>query len=164
VIAFGDSRLPRRFWKKVRAAESGCWEWTGSQDRKGYGWYSHSGQARRAHRVAHEVLVGPVGDGLQVLHSCDNPPCINPAHLRAGTPAQNSAEMVERGRAKNQNTEKTHCDNGHEFTAENTYRPPGRVGRHCRTCNAEASRRYKRRNIGRLATVALPQLTVGGEA
>lgn len=56
---------------------------------------------RAAHRAAFTLANGPIPDGVKVLHSCDNPPCINTEHLRAGTSAENSREMVARGRARN---------------------------------------------------------------
>lgn len=52
-----------------------------------------------AHRLSHELHTGPIPDGLHVLHSCDNPPCVNPGHLRVGTRSENLSESVARGRA-----------------------------------------------------------------
>lgn len=81
-----------------------CWPWVRGRKPSGYGHIGVSKGGRRwdviAHRLAYAVLVGPIPDGLDVLHACDNPPCCNPAHLHPGTRATNNAEAVERGRHK----------------------------------------------------------------
>lgn len=87
----------RRFWERVDKSGE-CWLWTGFRDKGGYGRVGHEGRSVLAHRFAYEIAVGPIPDGLDVLHSCDNPPCVNPAHLRAGTPSDNFADMVSRNR------------------------------------------------------------------
>lgn len=93
-----------------------------------------------AHRWAYEHFVGPIADGLVLDHLCRNTSCVNPRHLEPVTQQEN----VLRGSAPAAiNAAKSHCVNGHEFTAENTYlRPNG--WRICRICRALADR--KRRN------------------
>lgn len=79
---------------------SGCWEWTGMRDPKGYGYVTVPGKgSRRAHRVSYEEFVGPIPPGLCVMHACDNPPCINPSHLSVGTTRDNMHDMIRKGRA-----------------------------------------------------------------
>lgn len=87
---------------RVTVTEAGCWEWTGSRLPGGYGQFTeHTAEGRRtryAHRLSYEVHVGPIEDGLQVRHTCDNPPCVAPHHLVAGTRSQNMQDAVRRGR------------------------------------------------------------------
>lgn len=76
----------------------GCIVWTRSVDRWGYGRITANGKQVGTHRVAYEIAYGPIPDGLLVRHSCDNPPCCNPAHLLLGTVQDNADDRVARGR------------------------------------------------------------------
>ncbi|NGO47293.1 HNH endonuclease signature motif containing protein [Streptomyces ureilyticus] len=143
-IEFGDPRLPENFWSKAEVATSGCWEWKNTKVQGGYGRFGVKQVLKMAHRVAYEALIGPIPDGLKVLHNCDNPPCVNPAHLRAGTQAENMQDRLARGR--NPAASKTHCKRGHAFTPENTYIEPGRGSRQCRKCRAANGQRRRQRN------------------
>ena len=80
-------------------APTGCWLWAGAALPRGYGSVSVGGRSHNAHRVAFEAAHGPgSARGLIVRHRCDTPACVNPQHLQLGTPADNSRDMVERGR------------------------------------------------------------------
>ena len=79
-------------------APDDCWLWTGPRNREGYGVAGCLGRTLRANRIAYEAAHGPIPPGHFVRHSCDNPPCVNPAHLLVGTPADNMNDKVERGR------------------------------------------------------------------
>jgi hypothetical protein len=88
----------RRFWSKV-AKGDGCWEWQGERHAKGYGvFYPRKRKKVRASRLAYVLTHGPIPDGMQVLHRCDNPPCCNPAHLFHGTNSDNVADALSKGR------------------------------------------------------------------
>lgn len=91
------------FWKHVvRGAPHECWLWTGAkcEARMGYGHYNDNSRIWRAHRYAWHHLVGPIPPGACLLHSCDTPACVNPAHLRIGTRQENMRDAALRGRTK----------------------------------------------------------------
>lgn len=89
---------PARYWMKVNKTPT-CWLWTGAADKHGYGSIKHGKGTRKAHHISYELAYGEIPPGMEVLHSCDNPSCVRPDHLKAGTHARNMAEMAERGRA-----------------------------------------------------------------
>ena len=78
-----------------------CLVFTGHRDRQGYGKIKTQNKPYLAHRLMWELMNGPVPEGMMILHSCDNPPCVLPAHLRVGTAKDNSDDMVSRGRHHN---------------------------------------------------------------
>jgi hypothetical protein len=87
-----------RFWSKVaKGADDACWLWQAGRFKSGYGAFAMRPHTKRAHRVAWELVNGPIPDGLHVLHECDTPPCCNPAHLFLGTHADNMRDRQSKG-------------------------------------------------------------------
>lgn len=96
-----DAKIEQRFWLKVdRGDDDVCWLWTGlTGGSADYGYISVKGKMRRAHRVAWSISNGrDIPSGMCILHSCDNPKCCNPSHLRLGTQLENIREREAKGR------------------------------------------------------------------
>lgn len=129
--------LEERFWPKVdKRALDECWLWNAAIDTMGYGVINGGGRGRKlyAHRVSYELAVGPIPSELEILHSCDVRPCVNPAHLSVGTRKDNVADARSKHRLRGRFSDATHCIHGHEFTIANTW--TGKDGRRqCRTCS-----------------------------
>ena len=101
---YSQGTVEQRFWKFVDKSD-GCWSWNGSKNAKGYGLMQGKpiqgkthGKTVLAHRVSFEIHYGELGEDDYVLHSCDNPQCTNPAHLRKGTQSENIKEAILKGR------------------------------------------------------------------
>jgi hypothetical protein len=91
--------LEDRFWDFVPVLpKDRCWEWQGTRTRAGYGTIVELGKLLRAHRVSYQLHYGDLQPDLLVRHRCDNPPCVNPAHLRQGTARDNARDRVAHAR------------------------------------------------------------------
>jgi len=141
--------LAERLNRNLIRMPNNCLEWTGHTLR-GYGRMYVDGRRVPVHRLAWDIANGErVADGTMILHSCDNPPCCEPTHLRTGDAAANSADMISRGRAPWQTQPVTHCPQNHEYTEDNTYVNPTTGGRACKVCHLAAANRAYAKKIGR---------------
>ena len=114
--------------------------WVGGMTSAGYGEVRVNGGYQYAHRLAWVLAYGSIPEGLNILHRCDTPPCIEPRHLYAGTQADNAGDMVRAGH--HYTTNRTHCPQGHPYDEDNTYLWRG--VRWCRACKLEGQRRRRR--------------------
>lgn len=140
-----------RFCSKFTVNEDGCWIWTASKNKQGYGKYRYKDKMLRAHRYAYEIFRDKVPPGFDLAHyRMDEGPehapcsraCVNPAHLRPMPHKEN----IRRGRSGairgGQQLAKTHCPQGHIYAGSNLYiNPDGR--RLCRACNRENQRKLR---------------------
>lgn len=94
-----------RFWSKVdkspgHGPDGNCWEWTASRYKGGYGYLGVGGKLYLAHRISYAISKEPPSPSLCVLHTCDNPACVNPDHLFQGTHTDNMHDMKRKGRGR----------------------------------------------------------------
>lgn len=128
--------ITANFFARIQRSDA-CWLWTGGRGTRQYGKWSVRGKWYPAHRLAYTAFVGLIPDGMLVLHKCDNPPCVRPDHLFLGTHADNTADMIAKGRSQ---FSATACVHGHAFTPGNTRLSP-RGHKECRECDRIKHRR-----------------------
>lgn len=143
-----DFNIINRFWSKVDIKNAWeCWEWLGSKNKRGYGYFSIKRKPLYAHRYSWIIHNDIIPYKNFICHKCDNPSCVNPSHLFSGTPKDNVMDCVKKGRFVGGGAEKklwTHCINGHEFSTVNTYIRANGTDRLCRECRRiRARNKYK---------------------
>lgn len=131
------SELPRHIRRNIESGDNGCWLWTRSRSRDGYGWASLNDKTWQAHRLVYVLLRGNPPTGLVLDHLCRVRHCVNPDHLEPVTPRENLVRGETPAGA-------THCAKGHPLS-------PWYKQRRCIRCNAEyeASRREAKRLYAR---------------
>jgi len=129
-----------RLWAKVdRKSSDECWLWTAKARVHNRGRICVAGKEVFATHVALALDGRPRPQWLFACHTCDNPPCVNPAHLWWGTKKENAQDASQKKRLPL--AQRTHCSNGHEFSPENTW--ISKVGaRVCRTCSRRSKRAW----------------------
>ena len=137
--------MARRLWSKVLVLDDdSCWLWTAGLSSAGYAVIAEGGKHRRsllASRVVMAMTHGMYDQTLLVLHTCDEPRCVNPNHLYFGDYRENARDREVRKRSWQSKV--THCPQGHEYTEANTARHAPLYGRTCRACRRERDRQRR---------------------
>lgn len=150
-----NRKLLTRFFSKVRIDPSvtfrgvPCWLWTSQHCAQGYGRLQFNGSNLNAHNIAFGMFVHRIPKGHHADHLCRNRGCVNPVHVDDVPPRIN----ILRGKAPAaRHAIKTHCDNGHEFTPENTRHPKRNPSwRECRACMKQSAERHRIRQRKKLS-------------
>jgi ribosomal protein S14 len=136
--------LAARFWQKVnrsgpipahRQEIGSCWIWCGAKTRLGYGEVKILNASFFAHRVAYELTVGRIPDGLYACHHCDNPGCVRPEHLFLGTQLENMRDCFAKKRNGQAVRPESYAASNQPCRICGRYRSPLRHGR-CDTCRS----------------------------
>lgn len=143
-----DTLARRLFVRVVINPISGCWEYSGARNADNYGLISANGGSQLAHRICYFLFNGEIPVGHDLHHTCENPPCVNPAHLESLTRREHITTR-RNGSWSYSNAQKTHCKHGHPLTVDNLVPSVlARGHRKCATCNrAEKRRWYCRRRV-----------------
>lgn len=153
--ALDNPNRPRAYRKKMKKSvldrlmekvvlNGKCWNWTGKKDDFGYGKLSIRDKTFQAHRVAYTILEGDIPEGMILDHQCNNPACVNPGHHKPMTQRDN---LLRANTFQATNAAKTHCVNGHPFSATTVYITK-RGGRQCRICVRERKKKLRQRVKG----------------
>ncbi len=131
-------RQAKTFWSHVSVVGNvcECWEWK-SYKYNGYGQVRIDKKLLKAHRVAYELTIGSIPDGLVIDHLCRNPSCVNPWHLEPVTQKENTARGLIMDRFREWCDSITHCPRGHEYSDDNIRIRNGKKIKDCRSCNRE---------------------------
>lgn len=141
-----DNRRRLLLRTKIPASKTGCWLWIARKDKDGYGLLRIDRRPIGAHRISFRIFNGEIPFGVSVLHSCDNPGCVNPEHLFLGTHTDNVRDTCNKKRHRNQKV--THCPSGHPYNTANTRYTQGR--RQCWVCyRAYRARLWKKKKARR---------------
>jgi hypothetical protein len=141
-------REGERFWSKVQRGDADeYWTWKTHLSRGGYGYFDIARPWRKAvpaHRIAYCLLVGEIPSGFHIDHLCRNTVCVNPSHLEAVPPGENTRRAT--ACASSVNATKTHCAKGHPYSDENTRIRSTKFGtaRNCKTCERESGRKHSK--------------------
>ena len=119
--------------KVIIDPETGCWNWQGARDRRGYGRVGANYKLWLAHRLSYTDFICDIPEGFSLDHLCRNPRCVNPMHLEPVTQQENAKRAGAAG-AMNRYGHKTSCKHGHEYTRDNTHIDT-RGHRVCRICS-----------------------------
>jgi hypothetical protein len=153
-----ENKTLTRFWSRVEKTST-CWNWTDWIRQDGYGRFFVDGKTKYAHRVAYELLKGPIPTGLTLDHLCRNRKCVNPDHLEAVT---NKANILRGKAPQAKNARKTHCKKGHPLSGDNLYINP-KGERNCRTCQDENRKKFLRTNPGYMKNYKKRRQNKGGK-
>lgn len=127
--------------EKVYIVPDGCWEWVAVKNQDGYGNFKFQGIMVKAHRISYQIFNGDIYNNLCVLHTCDNPGCVNPAHLYLGTQQDNADDRETKGR-------------GHEKSGEANGRAKLTAEEVWQIREVFATQLYTQRELGHLYKIA----------